>query len=148
MSELLAEQERMVGSEATDHGLGQEVAFTSQPSSCSLSQDVAVGLAANEGVQDGTSGDAAHICHHGCELDSGILEHRLQSVGESRPLIDEMDAVAREVAQLPLGGGWDEAPAYQPVAQQVGQPFGILDVGLTPGHGFGMIGVDDEELDL
>lgn len=76
------------------------------------------------------------MCPHGCALESGILEHRLQSVGEARPLIEEMDAVAREGAQMPLGGGGDEAPAYPPVAQQGGQPFGLRDGGLTP-HSLG-----------
>jgi hypothetical protein len=92
--------------------------------------------------------DPTHIRHDGRKLDVGILEHDLHAIGASGALFDEMDAVAREVAQLSLRGGGDEAPTHQPVAQQLGQPLGVLDIGLAPRHRLDVGGVDDEQLDL
>jgi hypothetical protein len=41
----------------------------------------------------------------------------------------------------------DEAGLEQAVLKQVCQPLGVFDVGLPPGHGLDMAGVDNQELD-
>ena len=43
---------------------------------------------------------------------------------------------------------WDEAGLEQAVAQQIGDPFGILDVRLATGHGFDVLGVGEQHLKL
>jgi len=92
--------------------------------------------------------DPTHIRHDGRELDVRILQHCLNAVGDASALLDEMHAIACEVAPLSLRGGGDEAPTHQPMAQQLGQPLGVLDIGLASGHGLDVGGVDDEQLDL
>ena len=53
---------------------------------------------------------------------------------------------ARQVPQFPLGHRGDEAGAQQAMLQELGQPGGILDVRLAPGHGFDVLGIDQQHL--
>ena len=43
-----------------------------------------------------------HVGHDRGQLRVGVLEHRLQAVGQARPLLDQVGAVAPQVAQVPL----------------------------------------------
>jgi hypothetical protein len=114
------QQEGVVGSAAPDDGLGQAVALGTEPAACQLGTDVAVGLAAHEGLQDGTRGHAAHLGHNGRALAVGIREHRLHAVDASRPLLEELEAVAREGTPVARRGGQEQAPASQSVAPPLG----------------------------
>ena len=83
------------------------------------------------------------------QLDVGVLEHGLQPVGEPCPLVNQVDAVAREVAQVTLGRrSRNEAGAQQAMAQQIGQPLGILDIRLAARDRLGVVRIDDEDLAL
>jgi hypothetical protein len=78
------------------------------------------------------------------------------SLDEPCPFVNEVDTRAREVAQMALSRCWDETGAQQAVAQQgatgrnraqqIGQPLGILDVGLAARDRLGVVGIDDEDL--
>ena len=72
----------------------------------------------------------------------------LQAISEARTLRDEMGAVAGQVAQVALRWGGDEAAAEQAMAEQVGNPFRIFDIGYAAGHGFDVIGVGDQEFEV
>ncbi len=62
-------------------------------------------------------------------------------------LLDQATPVADELAQLALAAIRDEAPAEQAVAEEIGDPLGVTDVGLAPRHGLQVRGVDDEQLE-
>jgi hypothetical protein len=61
--------------------------------------------------------------------------------------VDEGRTVAREFTQLTLGTIWDEAGAQQAMAQQVGDPLGVFDVGLAPWDRLDVLRIDDQHLE-
>jgi hypothetical protein len=114
--------------------LGERVALGPQLPTRQLSQRPRIGLAASRPSRRwriSRAAEPAHVGDHRSELAIGVLQHRLQPVGQPRPLIDEVDAIAGQVTQVALRGGRNEARAQQSVAQQVRQPLGILNVGLA-----------------
>jgi hypothetical protein len=54
--------------------------------------------------------------------------------------------VAGELPELPLRFGGNETAAQEAMAQQLRDPFGVLDVRLTPRHGLDVLGIDDQQL--
>jgi len=151
MSKLLVQQEDMVRLHPTHDRLGEGLPFGPQPPARELGQRLCVRLALEQPQQDLACRKPAHIGDDGSELDDGVLEHGLQSVGEPCSFVNQVETVAREVAQIAqmaLRRRWNEAGAQQPVAQQVRQPLGVLDIGLATGNRLDVIGIDDEDLAL
>lgn len=60
-------------------------------------------------------------------------------------LLDQPPSVADELAQLALTAVGDVAAAEEAVAEEVGDPLGVLHIGLAPGDGLDVAGVDDEQ---
>lgn len=69
------------------------------------------------------------------------------SVGQQTDVTDERHPPAGQLVQLALGSGGDEARPRQAVAEQLGDPLGVADVGLATGHRLQVGGVDDEQLE-
>ena len=63
-------------------------------------------------------------------------------------LAGELLASPREIAQLLDRRGRDEAAADQPMREQIGDPCGIADVGLTTWHVAHVLGVGEHELEV
>lgn len=148
VGELLAQQKDVVGLQPPDDRLGERVPLGPQLPPRQLGQRPGVGFAVEQALQDLARREPAHIGDHCGELDVGVLQHRLQPIGQPCPLVDEVDTIAREVAQVTLSGRRDEARAQQPVAQQVGQPLGIFHIRLATRHRLDVVGVDDQHLAL
>jgi hypothetical protein len=81
----------------------------------------------------------------GRELDVRVLQHRLQAVDDPRPVLHQGRTVAGELPELPLRFGWNETAPQEAVAQQFGDPFGILHVRLAPRHRFDVLRIDHQE---
>jgi hypothetical protein len=62
--------------------------------------------------------------------------------------LDEFAAIAQQFAQLAQWGGRHKALGDQPVADQIGDPLGVLHVGLAPGHVADVTGVTDDQIDM
>ncbi len=92
--------------------------------------------------------DAHDVRGHVAQLDVGPFQRLLQPIDLGRSLLDQAGAVAGQFAQFPLRPVGDEAAAQQPVAQQVGQPLGVLDVGLAPRHRLDVPRVDQQQREL
>ena len=58
-------------------------------------------------------------------------------------LLDESASITRQLPQFPLFSAGNEARFEQPVAEQVGNPLRILDIGLAPRHRLDVSRVDD-----
>ncbi len=71
----------------------------------------------------------------------------MDPIDEGGALAHEGGARARQVAQLALWPRRDEARTHQAVGQQLGDPLGILDVRLAPGHGLDVLGVEQPDLE-
>jgi len=123
-------------------------ALLPQPATRQVGQHRWVGLTFQKGGQHCATRCSQHIrCDCG-QLDVGILQHFLEPVGDPSALLHETTTMPRQIAQGALLSRRDEAAAQQAVAQQIGQPFRIADIGLAAGHGLHMLGVDDEHVEL
>ena len=81
------------------------------------------------------------------QLDVGPLQHLLDAVGHRRLLGDELGPLPRQVAQLADRLRRHEAPGQEPVGQQLGDPLGVLDVGLAPRDLPHVAGVDQRQVE-
>ena len=57
-------------------------------------------------------------------------------------------AIAGQFAQFTLGTVRDEAGAQQTMPQEIGDPLGVFDVRLASWHGFDVLGIDDQHLNV
>ncbi len=76
-----------------------------------------VRLARQQCVQHRPRRDPGDVGRHAGQLDIGLLQQLLQPVDHPRPVGDHGDAMARQGAQLALGGTGHEAGAQQPVGE-------------------------------
>ena len=120
---------------AAEGGLGQ------------LGQLSRVGLSCGQALEHRTSGNAHNIASDIAELDVGALQQLLDPLHHRRPLLDKAASVADQLTQLPMASLGNEAGLEQTVLKQLGQPLGVFDVGLTPGHRLDVTSVDDQEFD-
>ena len=49
---------------------------------------------------------------------------------------------------MPLGGWRDKTCSQQPMLEEIGDPFGIFDIGLAARHSFDMLSIDQQKLEL
>ena len=110
-------------------------------------KDARILLAPDQRPQDGQTRHAGHLGGDRGELDVRSFEDLLDPVDLRRPFPDERRAVAGQLAQLPLRARRDEAGPEQAVAEEVGDPLGVPDVGLASGRSLDVGRVDDEELE-
>ena len=88
---------------------------------------------------------AQHIgCYRG-QLYIGGFQHFLHAIDLSRTLLDQTLAVSAEIAQFTSRGRWNETGFEQPMAQQIGEPFAIFNIGLATWNGFHMLSIDQDD---
>jgi hypothetical protein len=68
-----------------------------------------VGFAVEELLQDLPRRQPAYVGDDRGQFAIGVLKDGLQPIGEPGSLVDQVDAIAREVAQVTLSGGGDTA---------------------------------------
>lgn len=141
MAQVLGEQEGVVVGEAPHDRAGQFRPLGPQAAARQIGESGRVGRPGEQRLQDGARRDAAYVGHDRRQLDIGVLEHRLEAVGQARALLDQVRAIARQVAQVALRRRGDEAAADQPVAQQVGNPLRVFHLRLPPRDGLNVVRV-------
>ena len=104
---MLGNQKGMMGGEVTDDSLSEDLALAPHPAYRQFGQGGGISLPRNQGRQDRAGGCPTDIGDDRGQLDVGIFEYGLQPIGQPGPLFDQMRAIARQIAQLPLGGGWE-----------------------------------------
>ena len=77
-----------------------------------------------------------------------VFKELQQPVAFGRLALHEFTAVAQQLAQLPQRPGRREALGDQAVSNQIGDPLGILHIGLAPRHVADVPGVADDQLEM
>jgi len=85
---------------------------------------------------------------HAGELDIGALQHLDRAVLLARQILGHEPAQPDQIAQFTDRRRWHEARLDQAVADQIGDPLGILDVGLAPRHRLDVMGVGDDQFEV
>src|SRR5262249_29219336 len=148
MAEVLSDKEAMMCRQPPTQRVFEPLARAPQPSMRLAGKRRRIRLSCRDAVQDRPPREAEDVGDDRRELDVGVLEHLLDAVGVAGALLNEPAAIARQIAELTLLETRDEGTAQQPVAQEVCDPLGVFDVGLSAGHGLEVLGVDDEQLEL
>jgi hypothetical protein len=99
----------MVSLQPADDRLGERVPLGPQLPTRQLGERPRVGFAVEELLQDLPRRKPAYVGDDRGQFDIGVLKDGLQPIGEPRALVDQVDAIAREVAQVTLSGGGDKA---------------------------------------
>jgi len=89
--------------------------------------------------------DAHNVTGHGAQLDVRVFQHLVHPVHDAGLIANQGRAVPRQIAQLPNGGGRNEAAFQEPMLQQLRNPLGIADVGFPPGDLFHVARIDQQD---
>ena len=130
-ADVQAEQQALVLGERAVQRQGEPVDLAPQPPFGEVGHGGRGGAALGQGAQHQHAGHAKHAAHHACELDAGAFEQLERAVAFRGHGADQRLAVTHQVAHHPDVRGWHEARAHQPMADQVGDPLGVLHVRLA-----------------
>src|SRR5262252_8220656 len=89
---------------------------------------------------------AEHVRDHRVELDSSVLKQLLNALGLLAALLDQLPAVAGQVAHPSHRLGGHGAASEQPAFQQLGQPGRVPHVDLAIRQVLDLVRVDEEQL--
>ena len=106
------------------------------------------GGSSDQSLEHGASRDAEHVAGDAGQLDVGCLQELQEPVPFARLALDELAPIAEKLAQLPQRRRRHEALGDQAVPNQIGDPLGILHVGLAARHVTDMAGVADDEVEM
>src|SRR5439155_12713098 len=93
-------------------------------------QAFGIALPRNERVEDGPATGAKDVGEHGVELHIRPIQRLLDPEAMPGDLAHELLAGAGEIAQVLDRLGRDEAAADEAMREEIGDPGGIVDVGL------------------
>ena len=85
------------------------------------------------------------IRRHTRQLDVGCLQQLERAIALARQGLGKGAPMAHEITQLTDLERRHETRPDQAVAHQVGDPFGILHVGLAPRHRLDVVGIGDDQ---
>jgi hypothetical protein len=94
------------------------------------------------------AGDAEDIAGEARQLDVGGLQQLQQPIAFGRLALDQLAAVAQQLAHLARRFGRNKAFRDQAVTHQIGDPLGILHVRLAAGHVPDVPGIADDQLEM
>lgn len=134
----------MLGQVAIE-GERQLIDLAAQPAPGEVGHVGGLDAAGGKGAQHQHARDAEHVGHDTRDLDVGALEQAERAVALRCQIANERLAVADEIAQHPHLGRRHEACADKAVAHEIGDPLGVLHVGLAPGHVADVRGIADDQ---
>ena len=106
------------------------------------------GLALDQRPEHRAAGHAEDVAGDARQLDVGGLQELQEPVAFGRLALHQLAAVAQQLAQLPQRRRRHEALGDQAVADQIGDPLGILHIGLATRHVADVPGVADDEVEM
>src|ERR671930_200215 len=148
LAQVQGEHEAVVRGDAAVQGLdefgarGFEAATVGE-----VGESLGIGLAGDEGVEEAAAGHAEDIGEHAGELEIGELERFLDAQGMAGLFADQLRPSTSEVAQLLQRRLGDETAADEAVGEEVGDPGGVVDVGLAPRDVADVHGVGEDEFE-
>jgi len=87
------------------------------------------------------------VADHHAQADASIGKHFVHAVLLGREQADQLLPLPRNQTQFAQFGRWYERPAQQTGSRQGGQPLGITNIGLAPGHLLDVAGIDHRRPD-
>jgi hypothetical protein len=96
MRQDLSRQKGVVRAEVTRERLPQGWEFGPHAATCQLSQDRGIARALHQGFQHGAPRGPKDIPGHGRQLDAGVFQQLMDTIGFARSLLDERFPIARE----------------------------------------------------
>jgi len=90
---------------------------------------------------------AHHVTHDRLELHTGCLEQLLETLHLARPFTDQLGPIPGQVPQAGDLAWRHETAVQQPALQQLHQPLGVLDIGLTSRQVLDVTRVDQQQLE-
>ena len=124
----------------------QIVPLTAQLPSGKVRHRLGRGAALDQGLQHGAPGNPEDVAGDAGQLDVGRLQELQEPVALGRLALHQLAAIAQQLAQLALRRRRNEA--LEPMADQIGDPLGILHIGLATRHVTDMPGVADDEVEM
>jgi hypothetical protein len=112
------------------------------------SQGLRSGLAGDQGLDHAAAGEAQDIGDDRIQLDVGILQGLLDPLRMTTAFAHELLAGAEQIPHLLGRLVGHEAGSNQPMGHQIGQPGGVVHIGLAPRHVFDMGGVGQYQGEL
>ena len=104
------------------------------------------GLALDQRPEHRAAGYAEDIAGDARQLDVGGLQQLQEPVAFGRLALHQLAAVAQQLAQFPQRPGRHEA--LGDLSHQIGDPLGILHIGLAPRHVADVPGVADDQFEM
>ena len=131
MVQVHPQHQRVMGIEAPLQRPAQLRDLGSHPGACQLGKGVEVADAGDERFEHLPGRHPEDVGDHRVQLDPGVLEQLLDPLGLPGAFLDQLLAVAGQVAQLGDHRWRHEAGPQQPALAQLGQPLRVADIGLA-----------------
>ena len=106
------------------------------------------GFARDQRPEHRPAGHAENVGSHARQFDVGGLKKLQEPVAFGRLALHQLAAVTQQLAQFPQRPGRHEALGDQAMSHQIGDPFGILHIGLAPRHVADVPGVADDQFEM
>src|SRR6266853_3374589 len=113
-----------------------------------LGQPGSIFLPSEHRLQDRSPGSTQSVGRYRCQLNVGILQHLLNAIRNPVDLLYQTHAIPREVAKFTCWLRGHETPPEQSVLQQVRHPLTVFLVGLPTRHGFDVLRIHQQHLEL
>jgi hypothetical protein len=148
MVQVQLEREAVMRADAPAQGFEQFSPAGLDAGTDARGQTLGVCLTVEDGLQHRAPALAQDVVDHDTELEVGILQNLLDALRVRAPLAYELLAGAGKRAQLLHGNKRHEAGSDKTVAQQIGQPHRVVDVGLATGNVLQVCGVGQHQLGM
>lgn len=112
--EVHPQQQGVMVVESPHEGFAQRPDLGSHPGQGHLGEHIGIAFPGDQRLQHPPARHPQHVGDDGVQLDAGILEQFLDSLGLPHPLPNDLAAIAGEVAQLGDLGRRDERPRSRP----------------------------------
>ncbi len=107
-----------------------------------------IGLFLHDGFQNATARNPGEVGGYGTEFDVARFEHFVQAIDHTDTVADQLGALARQIAAIALFDRWNETGLEQTMLQEVGEPLGVLYIGLAPRHAFDMVRIHEQQREI
>src|SRR5260370_10208935 len=105
-------------------------------------------LAGDDGLDDGSAGGTQHIGGHRVEFDASVFEDFVNPVMYAVALLDQLDSIACQIAQIASRPGRYEAGPDEAVRQQLGNPLAVAGVRLPSWDGLNLKRIGEDQLKI
>ncbi len=128
-------------------GLAQRGELDPQAALGEVGQNLRVGGAVDQRVEHRATGDPENVRGDAVQLDPGVLQRLMQTVGLPLALLDLGLAIPGEVPQRTDRLRRHEARSQQPSLRELAQPFGVLNIGLSTQNLLYVSSIDQHQLE-